>query len=100
MSCTWLRRCMSRAGALWLTVALLRSHGVAGLAAGLGLCHDLVTHFWDSMFPPVKRLRARMTLLQWLADSIERDLTEIPPATAADREPLELCQQSRRLAAK
>jgi type VI secretion system protein ImpA len=37
--------------AAWLTEALLRVHGFAGLRDGLKLCHGLVTQYWDTLHP-------------------------------------------------
>jgi len=37
--------------AAWYTEALLRSHGFAGLAAGVRLMHGLVERFWDWLYP-------------------------------------------------
>lgn len=37
--------------AAWYTEALLRSHGFAGLAAGLRLMGGLVEGFWDGLYP-------------------------------------------------
>src|SRR6185369_7959725 len=40
--------------AAWLTEAMLRREGFAGLRAGLGLLHALLTHFWDGLYPPLE----------------------------------------------
>jgi type VI secretion system protein ImpA len=37
--------------AAWLTEALVRSHGFAGLAAGAQLMAGLVEQYWDGLFP-------------------------------------------------
>jgi type VI secretion system protein ImpA len=37
--------------AAWLTEALVRSHGMAGLAAGAKLMHGLAEQYWDGLFP-------------------------------------------------
>ncbi|GIX10564.1 type VI secretion system protein TssA [Elioraea sp.] len=37
--------------AAWYTEALLRHHGFAGLAAGVGLMRGLVESFWDGLHP-------------------------------------------------
>jgi type VI secretion system protein ImpA len=37
--------------AAWLTEALVRSHGLAGLAAGARLMAGLVEQYWDVLFP-------------------------------------------------
>src|SRR5467141_3065773 len=40
--------------AAWLTEALLRTEGFAGLRQGLMLCAGLVENFWDSLYPPIE----------------------------------------------
>ncbi len=37
--------------AAWLTEAYVRSHGLAGLAAGASLIKGLVEQYWDGLFP-------------------------------------------------
>ena len=37
--------------AAWLTEALVRSHGLAGLAAGAQLMQGLAEQYWDGLFP-------------------------------------------------
>ncbi len=49
---------------VWSGVAKCMLRGFEGLADALGLYLDVVT-FWDTMYPPVKRLRARANLHEW-----------------------------------
>jgi type VI secretion system protein ImpA len=37
--------------AVWLTEAELRQRGIAGLRAGLLVCHGLMDKFWDTLYP-------------------------------------------------
>src|ERR1051326_149285 len=37
--------------AAWLTDALIRQQGVAGLRIGLELVHKLIENFWDGLYP-------------------------------------------------
>jgi type VI secretion system protein ImpA len=39
--------------AAWLTEALLRREGFAGLRSGLGLLRSLLELFWDQLYPPL-----------------------------------------------
>lgn len=54
--------------ASYLSVALLQQTGVTGLDQGLELLRSLTEHFWDSMFPEIKRIRGRKQAIQWWAD--------------------------------
>src|SRR5438309_1746451 len=40
--------------AAWLTEALLRRDGIAGLRGGLGLLHGLIDNFWDTLYPELE----------------------------------------------
>lgn len=40
--------------AAWLTDALLRKEGFAGLAMGLKLFHGLLGKFWETLYPPIE----------------------------------------------
>jgi len=54
--------------ASYLARGLLESEGFLGLAAGLQIMRDMVENYWDGLFPPAKRMRARSTAVDWLAE--------------------------------
>ncbi|NOX91873.1 MAG: type VI secretion system protein TssA [Gammaproteobacteria bacterium] len=54
--------------AAYLTRGLLETEGYSGFAVGLKTINDMIEHHWDGMSPPLKRLRARATAIQWLAE--------------------------------
>jgi len=54
--------------ASYLGGALLQGDGLPGLAMGLQVMGDMVEHFWDTLYPPVARLRARRNAIEWLLD--------------------------------
>jgi type VI secretion system protein ImpA len=66
--------------AAWLTDALVRTEGLAGLKQGLQLLQDLTTTFWDTAYPQLEdgdpELRA--TPLQWLGTSLAFPLRAVP----------------------
>ena len=51
--------------AAYLAASLQETDGLPGLAEGAGLMRDLTANFWDSMYPPSKRLRGRMNAYAW-----------------------------------
>ncbi|MDR5837094.1 type VI secretion system protein TssA [Caballeronia sp. LZ034LL] len=67
--------------ACYLTGALMRRSGLDGLANGLTVIDDLLTHFWETLHPGLSRLRARRNALSWIveravqfvADKVDRD---------------------------
>lgn len=55
----------------YLAGGLLQTQGLPGLQAGLKVVDDMVVMYWDTLFPPVSRLRARRNALQWLMDRVK-----------------------------
>jgi len=66
----------------YLSYALLTNEGYLGFAVGLKVLNDMVDSFWDDLYPPIKRLRARKTAFIWLAEKAGQYLTEHPPGPA------------------
>ncbi len=54
--------------AVYLARGLLETEDYLGLAVGLKIISDMIEHHWEGMSPPLKRLRARATAIQWLAE--------------------------------
>ena len=72
----------------YLNAALVQDNGLPGLAVGLQVIGDLIEHFWDGMYPPLARLRARRNAIQWLLDRAalaaeEQRWTELDPQPSA-----------------
>lgn len=70
--------------ACYLTAGLLETRGLYGLADGLKVVGDLVQTYWDTLYPPLKRMRGRRNALQWLIDRVqqraaEMDWASLPP---------------------
>jgi type VI secretion system protein ImpA len=66
--------------AAWLTEALLRKEGVAGLKEGLDLLHGLIETFWDNLYPELEDGDAefRATPVQWVGDRLEQAIKRAP----------------------
>ena len=62
--------------ASYLAGSLLEAEGPEGLDTGLGIVADLLQTYWDSLFPSLKRLRARRNAVQWLIDRISQKAAE------------------------
>lgn len=70
--------------ASYLAGALLQTRGLPGLADGLGVLRDLLEQYWDTLYPPLQRLRGRRNALQWLTERVagqaeEADWSALPP---------------------
>jgi type VI secretion system protein VasJ len=51
--------------AAYLAVALCHNRGFAGMLAGVRLLSGLLTRFWETAWPPPKRMRGRINALDW-----------------------------------
>ncbi len=75
--------------AVYLCVGLAHTGGLPGLASGVRVLADLLDAWWDTCFPPLKRLRARVNMLTWWRERIA-PLLDAPqePADPAVRDDL------------
>ena len=71
--------------AAWLTEALLRQEGFAGLAAGLNLLYGLLARFWESVYPPIEEddygepdLEWRVSPLDWVGLALAAEVRSTP----------------------
>lgn len=60
--------------ASYFSYALFQTEGATGLAVGLATLDGLFGTYWDTMFPPARRLRGRGNALGWLTDRLEAGL--------------------------
>lgn len=60
--------------AVWLLCAWCSLHGVVGLVAGVHVLRDLVEGYWSDFTPPLSRLRARRSQINWLLDWLDAKL--------------------------
>lgn len=72
--------------ACYLSAALLHLEGIGGLGKGVRILRDLMEHFWETMFPPVKRMRGRRNALDWWMEKILAGLEAFEPASVAQEE--------------
>lgn len=76
--------------ASYLAVALERTVGLGGLSIGLGVFRDLLATFWESLFPPLAKIRGREAAVRWLDEHGSRALADMS-VSAQDRETIEGC---------
>ncbi len=66
--------------AAWLAEALLATEQYAGLCQGLTLCHELLTSFWETVYPVIedgdRELRAKP--LSWMGTMLDVPLRSAP----------------------
>lgn len=71
--------------AAWVSTAWMENHGLRGLKAGLELHAGLVDTYWETAFPPLKRLRGRRNALAWWLERASNWLdNNTPPPVEAD----------------
>ena len=70
--------------AAWLTEGLLHTERFPGLLHGIGLCHRMLTEFWDTVYPAIeegdRELRARP--LTWVGSMLDLQLRSTPITAA------------------
>ena len=66
--------------AAWLTEAMVRTEGFAGLLASLKLCQGLVENFWDTLYPELEDGDAEMRAapLDWIGSRLDQACRQVP----------------------
>ena len=76
--------------ASYLAVSQVYIRQIEGLAVGLTVMHDLVDQFWDTLFPPKKRMRGRLGAVEWWIEKTGSALKNIKPEPLSDEKLNEL----------
>ncbi|MEM8985871.1 MAG: type VI secretion system protein TssA [Pseudomonadota bacterium] len=69
--------------ASYMSRGLFEKSGYAGLAAGLDVLNDLCASYWEDLFPPAKREKARAAAFNWLAEKASLAVEKAGPANGA-----------------
>src|SRR5579859_4767889 len=66
--------------AAWLTEAMLRTEGFAGLLGSLKLCQGLIETFWDTLYPELEDGDAelRAAPLDWIGSRLDQACRQVP----------------------
>lgn len=68
--------------AVYLVTGLTKTHGFEGFAVGVAFLKDLVENFWETMYPPKRRMRGRLNALSWWIERMQvflKSQTDQPP---------------------
>ena len=68
--------------AAYMAFAMFRSRGMQGLAVGFAAFDLLLAQHWETMFPPVARLKGRGTALRWLLEHAHEAVSSYTPKPA------------------
>lgn len=71
-----------------VAVALFYTDGLEGFVRGTAGMVEVMDRYWDTLFPPKKRMRGRVSALEWFLDRAEVILPSIE-ANAANRRHVE-----------
>ena len=63
----------------YLCMGLYKTRGFDGLAVGLQSLATLTNAYWDTLFPPPQRIRARRNAIEWLQDEILESIDNSNP---------------------
>jgi len=63
----------------YLSVALVQNRKEAGLILGTTVFKDIITTFWDGLFPPKRRAKGRVRIIEWWRDKTEALLERMSP---------------------
>ncbi len=74
--------------AAYFSAAAARIGGPSGVTEGVSLMKGLVGEFWETLYPPVGRLRARRNALSWWMDRMQEILPSLegPPLDPETKE--------------
>ena len=62
---------------VYFSYALYRVHGVEGLFNGVAVIADMLENYWETLYPPKKRLKGRVNAIVWWIDKISKDLESL-----------------------
>ncbi len=77
--------------ACYLSVALTRNGGPPGFLEGLLVMKDLVEDYWETLYPPLKRIRGRRNALAWWID-VQKELLPALEGPALSPEEMEIAR--------
>ncbi len=73
--------------ATYLAVALAELHGIEGWLVGTRILCDILSTWWDTAFPALKRMRARVNSIDWWHDRaktfLDRQTAPVDPELSA-----------------
>ncbi len=69
--------------ACYLSVSQIHMRRLEGFGDGLTVLQDIINTYWDSLFPPKKRMRGRLGAIEWWIEKTETALKTFKPDPVA-----------------
>jgi len=63
--------------AVYLSYALYKQQGLDGLSDGVKVLADILEYYWETLYPPKKRLKGRINAVEWWLEKISKDLENL-----------------------
>lgn len=63
--------------AVYLSYALYKLRGIDGLEDGVGVIADILENYWETLYPPKRRLKGRINAIEWWLNKVSKDLQNI-----------------------
>ena len=76
----------------YLCLALFETEKLRGLGAGIHVIRDLLENFWETLFPPKKRMRGRKNAIEWWVEKSLAVLQADEPEQLPPEEIDAMCQ--------
>ncbi len=78
--------------AAYLSLALLKEYSYPGFMVGLQIIDHFVDTWWETMFPPAARIKARVQIFEWMDERLS-GLVGITEAKAEHADEIRKCQE-------
>lgn len=72
--------------ASYLSIALINTDKTNGIFPGVKILSDLLSNFWEDMFPPKKRIKGRVNAIAWWKEKMEAHILALEPVVTKKEE--------------
>ncbi|MBF0201970.1 MAG: type VI secretion system protein [Desulfamplus sp.] len=62
--------------ATYYCCGMMKTQGIEGFFKGVHVLRELVENFWDTLFPPRKRMKGRLGIIEWWLEKSSNFITE------------------------
>jgi len=69
---------------VYLVYALYQLRGIEGLNDGMEVLDDLLTTYWETLYPPLRRVKGRINAVAWLLDKLSKAMETMEPVEVSE----------------